>query len=382
MNVIKTGMECRICQNPGQTEDYVSIYNKFSNTTIIQIIINISSIKILEEDLLPKVICTQCFDKINLFNEFRKLIIQTDESLKFALYNENICSLANIDEDTIDSTLTDQSGNLSVKNSHKHLSKSRKTYECKECNKLFKKSENYKTHMTIHSGEKKYACEYCPKRFSRSYTLIYHRRIHTKEKPYKCDTCSKTFRSPSNFYVHKKIHISDKKYKCKGCEESFIQLESLEIHQRKVHTGERPFLCEICSSDFRSKASLITHQLDIHGEKKPCPHCKKLYSLRVLKSHIQRHEEQNLDIKRFPCQQCGKKFTSSSSRKKHFLIHTGEKPFSCEICQQRFNQKSALKTHMKVHSEIMPFLCDFCHKTFKYKHHLKSHVTSHHDKNQ
>lgn len=145
---------------------------------------------------MPKVICKQCFEKTHLFNNFRELIIQTDESLKLALYNKNVCSPmdTDTDEDTINSTLINQSKNIDVENSNKPLYKSKKTYECRECNKLFKKSEHYKTHMTIHSGEKKYACEYCPKRFSRSYTLIYHRRIHTKEKPYKCNICSKTFR--------------------------------------------------------------------------------------------------------------------------------------------------------------------------------------------
>lgn len=52
MSVIKTYVECRICLNSGVLEDYINIYDVFNKTTsILQIIINISSIKVVSISL-------------------------------------------------------------------------------------------------------------------------------------------------------------------------------------------------------------------------------------------------------------------------------------------------------------------------------------------
>ncbi|XP_060520857.1 zinc finger protein 271-like [Cylas formicarius] len=253
----------------------------------------------------------------------------------------------------------------------------KKIYECKECNKIYKSRGGYNVHMTKHTGEKNYACEYCPKKFTRRSAVMYHTRIHTGEKPHTCDICFMSFVTPSSYYVHRKIHNGERKFKCTLCPESFIQSQSLEIHVRRIHTGERPYMCEICSSTFRSDSSLFTHKQNVHQSKEPCPICNNMYSSRILKAHLRRHQEKEDGIKRFVCDQCGKGFTCSSSRKKHLLIHSGEKPFSCEVCNKAFNQKSSLKTHMKIHSDVTPFECDHCMKSFKYKHNLQSHLQTH-----
>ena len=49
----------------------------------------------------------------------------------------------------------------------------------------------------------------------------------------------------------------------------------------------------------------------------------------------------------FPCDFCGKDFSTNSRMKVHRLVHTGEKPFKCTQCDKTFNQSANLSTHIK-----------------------------------
>lgn len=46
------------------------------------------------------------------------------------------------------------------------------------------------------------------------------------------------------------------------------------------------------------------------------------------------------------CPICSYTSYSSSHVKRHFLIHTGQRPFSCTVCSFNCNQKEILKRHM------------------------------------
>eukprot|EP00038_Savillea_parva_P019091 m.26431 g.26431 ORF g.26431 m.26431 type:complete len:289 (+) comp4316_c0_seq1:122-988(+) len=50
---------------------------------------------------------------------------------------------------------------------------------------------------------------------------------------------------------------------------------------------------------------------------------------------------------RHSCPICFKTFVSQSKVRRHYLVHTKDKPFHCNMCSTRFTQKSALKVHVQ-----------------------------------
>ncbi|XP_036984800.2 zinc finger protein 42 homolog [Artibeus jamaicensis] len=81
------------------------------------------------------------------------------------------------------------------------------------------------------------------------------------------------------------------------------------------------------------------------------------------------------------CAECGKAFAEKSKLKRHFMVHTGERPFQCTFkgCGKRFSLAYNLRTHVRVHTGEKSFVCAFegCQKCFAQSSNLKSHLLTH-----
>lgn len=81
--------------------------------------------------------------------------------------------------------------------------------------------------------------------------------------------------------------------------------------------------------------------------------------------------------KEFPCPLCNRAFGTRHNLKRHYMIHTGEKPFNCTKCRKPFREYSTLKKHMVTHQRDRWYKCMRCPSKFrdfiKYTEHKESH---------
>ena len=122
----------------------------------------------------------------------------------------------------------------------------------------------------------------------------------------------------------------------------------------------------------------------------------------------------------FQCEVCSREFRYNCELKRHFVVHTKEKPFACESCDLQYGTSSNLKRHIRtihselvkpietekknlqtnndvlvqpiernilandendiasIHIQLQTFGCDYCEKTFEVENDKSDHVNTNH----
>lgn len=327
-------------------------------------------VKLQEEDDLPKYICEECKQLLEISYKFKDQCLATD--LKFRIFLEEIkrenesifqnsieyLEVKQEDEESSadDNLLPDEdqfedkedSQNASPIKDNKKKSKAKKKWPCPTCHEVFSYLD-YLEHKKVH-GKKRYQCDICEKWFEHNYVLTKHKETHLNLERVECETCHNTFKSDQILQRHIQLtHQNILVAFCELCGKGFKLRSDLTSHLRS-HSDERNYSCEICDKKFKTNTNLHKHK----------------------RTHLPKEERPG-----HVCEICSKISFSSGSHKNHMRTHTGETPFQCKICPMKFSQYASLHRHQNVHTGERKFKCELCGSDFVRKEHLNTHMRVH-----
>lgn len=253
-------------------------------------------------------------------------------------------------------------------------------FQCTRCDESFTFFKPLLRHcQNVHKLCRPFACAFCAKTYSRLRILIMHEWKHTGHLPFQCKLCSKRFKHDSDLMTHERVHTREKPYLCAECGKSFAHWSNLVRHRKLVHSelhNEKRYSCSECQKSFKWKGSLKHHQRIKHRNefyRRQCPYCGKMVS----SSTLRRHELMHKGERPFKCTvpDCDRMFRSNPEVKKHILMcHTTERPYKCDVCQKGFINQCFLNHHAAVHSGEKPFVCHICCKAFPRAYSMRRHI--------
>lgn len=223
-------------------------------------------------------------------------------------------------------------------------------------------------------------CEHCGLVFRNVIDKRNHRRTHSQPKRHECETCGKKFSQKANLEIHKTHVHHDLILDGDNVE---LQNQPAEDNSANVFSNDsnskptvnlkdvRVFHCNAlqCGKGFISYDKLMDHVTTEHPNFVP-----------EVKKETKREKKKTQLPKVHQCtfEGCDKSFAKISDYKRHYRIHTGERPYVCKHCGASFNQRYRLTTHTRIHTGEKPFQCKYCGKTFARGDAVQSHIFSIH----
>uniref|UniRef100_A0A1B0DQE0 Uncharacterized protein n=1 Tax=Phlebotomus papatasi TaxID=29031 RepID=A0A1B0DQE0_PHLPP len=318
MECIDIADDCRACQTKIQEESQkVFIFNTVKLPDIFK---ETTSLYIHENDGLPKVLCSSCYDRLLEAFNFKKMCSAA------VLHFQSMLSMDDYSEEKY--ILPENLTICGIANETRH---------------------ELKSHTKTHKKDDNWFCVFCSYKSTRFLYLKHHIKVlHRGIKDYHCSQCAKSFTTAPSLRDHMLRHADIKNHVCTVC--GVKKVTRTELRKHMIIHSEKMLSCEFCPLKFLRGDSLKQHIRIVHQE-----------------------------IKEHYCTICNKTFAISRTLKNHLMIHTGEKPHACTKCPKKYIRSDQLKLHMKLHTGKDTFSCESCSFKTNYLHDLKNHVNVVHE---
>ena len=149
-------------------------------------------------------------------------------------------------------------------------------------------------HTTYQPGQ--WVCSLCLKELKNQHSLKSHmREVHAEKveekdikETFQCEECQKIFKKKKDLRGHKTAAHKVDLRKCEVCSGEYKNQTALKQHLRLVHGPTETVSCQLCFKSFKNLTRLKHHHLDVHKvDNSVCPDCGKTFKNRFLmKKHL------------------------------------------------------------------------------------------------
>ncbi|KAG7210531.1 hypothetical protein KM043_012051 [Ampulex compressa] len=186
------------------------------------------------------------------------------------------------------------------------------------------------------------------------------------------------FKKRNELSLHLDDHVAKEEgdFQCEICNRIFSNLRLFRIHKRIHYPQVKSWPCETCGKRYTSR-NLLEEHINTHTGVRPyvCENCGKDFASKyTYKAHIKTHE---VRPRPFECSQCNKTFLTQRNLSQHERTHNGIKEYVCHQCGKAFGSPHNLEVHNIVHTGYKPYICRMCGKAFARNAEIRDHERTH-----
>lgn len=379
-------------------------------------------------DTLPNKICKICESKLESFENFKLVCVQTDQILKQKIDNhvqikieedyidyENVVPASDILNTTLEEDLCENVENDNVLNSNislMDLYKNFKTnstlgpFEMIKCSDIKQDSDENETVSRV----KKFECNECGKILYNRFKLLKHKKLHSisktnrnseYRKSNKNRVKSNTFNSIDNNKVSEEINLESGKFECLKCRKLFLSQRFLMVHEMSHFMNNDQQNAEsdnLNNSENTRKTQKVKkvdnlNQIGNTGESDcemppatmlwKCERCEKIFGAkRGLVQHYRRVHKVVVSIKKDNrvIEVCHyEKIKKELKCEVNTVSSENIENLTCSTCKKTFKNSHNFKEHIKyVHMTERTIPCQICGALFKTPSYVKKHIRNSH----